>query len=223
MKFIKSLISHLVFFTLGLFAAAVLSFTALSYFTIDQLSKAFQETPAPVTSPSVWDQPLNPNLKEVILIGATYIKELDLFDQLEAEINKTDSPEICSVLCNPIGLDSEALAAQKIQFLVNYYQQNKLAALKDPLFRLRMQEVAFLSQLFPPSFRIILKEVQSSPVKWSLVLQLQWALFKEMTTMVYRWETMKTQLKNMEKQRVLFQSCRTGSAPKKVLQDCQSH
>ncbi len=222
MKFLKSLTSHLAFFFLGLIAAAVLSFTALSYFTIDQLSKAFQETPTPVTTPSVWNQPLNPNLKEVVLIGATYIKELDLFDQLQAEINKTTVPEMCSVLCNPIGLDSEALAAEKIQFLVNYFKQNKIAALKDPLFRLRMQEIGFLSQLFPPSFRGILKEIQAGSGGWSLVLQLQWALFKEMTTMVYRWETMKAQLQNIEKQRNLFQSCRKGTAPKKILQDCQN-
>lgn len=223
MKFLKSLALHIAFFLLGIFAAAVLSFTALSYFTIDQLSKAFQETPPPVNAPYVWDQPLNPNLKEVVLIGATYIKELDLFDQLQAEINKTTAPEMCSVLCNPIGLDSDALAEEKIQFLVNYYKYNKSTALKDPLFRLRMQEVGFLSQLFPPSFRSILKEIRAGSVGWSLVLQLQWALFKEMTTLLYRWETMKAQLQNIEKQRTLFQSCRKGTAPKKILQDCQSH
>lgn len=222
MKFLKSLITHLIFFLMGLVAAAILSFTALSYFTIDQLSKAFQEAPPPSISFSFWDQPLNPNLKEVILIGATYIKELDLFDQLQSEINWNSTPEICSVLCNPVGIDSGALADEKIQLLIGYYKQNKTAALKDPLFRLRMQEVAFLSQLFPTSFRVILKEVRTKPIEWTLALQLQWALFKEMTTFVYRWETLKSQLKLIEKHRSLFESCRHGTALKKVLDNCQS-
>lgn len=222
MIFLKSIFLHFIFTVLGFLAAAFLSFTALSYFTVDQLSKAFHEDPTNTEAPSIWDQPLNPNVKEIILIGTTYIKELDLFDQLQSEISQSSSPEMCSVLCNPVGMNPEALATEKVQLLARYYQQNKTAALKDPLFRLRMQEAGFLSQLFPASFRSVLKEIQEKPMEWTFVLKLQWTIFKEMITFVYRWESMKSQLKDMENHRSLFQSCRKGAVPKKNLQDCQS-
>lgn len=227
MKFLKSLFKYLGFFLLGVLFSAVAGFTALSYFAVDQLSQAFEPNATPTVTENSLIPPINPNLKEVILIGANYVEELDLFDQLNAEIAKKSKPEICSILCKPIGMDRERLSVERTSYLATYYKYTGIHALEDPLFRLRMEEIGFLAQLFPDSLRSILrqvvqtkKQIQAEPSKFGLALQLQWALFKEISSMFVRWEDMKAQTAQLNKYRELIHSCERGASPKKVLADC---
>lgn len=229
MKFLKSLLKYLGFYVLGVTVSSLVVFTALSYFAVDQLSKAFDDKPVDAKNAHLLDQPLNPNIKEIILIGRTYVDELDLFDSLYAQIKAKNPPALCEVLCKPISIDQEKLAQERTPYLLAYFKQNQTLALQDPLFRQRVEEIGFLSELFPSSLRSILREVAATrkaihdrPSKISLAFKLQWHLLKEISGFYLRWGELKQKTTQLKKHRELLQSCALGSPAKKVLADCQA-
>lgn len=236
--FLKSTLKYFTFFLLGIAVAAFVSFTAFSYFTIDQLSKAFSSS-APLIKNSLTTKPvdtankldieseINPNLKEIILLGTQYMNELDLVDQLNRDMSPGSIQPLCNILCKPIGISRDRYFAERTPLLINYVRSTKEKAWEDPLFRIRVAEMTFLSELFPKSIRDILQEVsktkevlRSDLTKMNLALKLQWTLFKEMTNLLFRWERMKKQLHVLQHQRGLLGLCSKGISPKKITEDC---
>lgn len=220
MKLIKSTFKYLGFFLLGAFFCTVVGLTGISYYTVEQLSKAV----APDLEPSV-----NPNLKDLTRIGVTYVNELGQFDLLATEISKKPQPDLCKTLCNPTRMDRERLDNEKTFYLAHYYKQEGARALEDPLFRLKLEEIGFLSELFPASLRNVLAQIdhstkksQPEPNKLVLALKLEMAVLKEISAFSLRWDSLKQDTQKLKWVRELVRSCERGAPRNKVISECRS-
>lgn len=199
MKILRALPTYILFFILGLILAVPFIGTGFSYYAIDLSQK-------------------NPNLQELTSIGYEYVKELNAFDQLSQEVSQKALPPSCSVVCAPSQLDAEQIKSERSFYLQKYFANDKIRALKDPQFRLKLKEVAFLSELFPPPFRKIITqlktksetEVQSSTSKFILALQLEAAIFVELTQIQSRFRSLQEEKRAIDTYRELIASCRKG-------------
>lgn len=244
MKIIKSLLKCFFFFLMGAFTCVVLGITAISYYSVEQLAKAIspestssaiaadmKKTNSHSLKPEVSennDTPVNPNLKELSLISLNYVDELNLFDNLIQEISKKTIPEMCSTLCNPMVIDKEKLREERSSYLANYYKQQGLKALEDPLFRLRLMETSFISNLFPLALRSFLNQVQNKVQngqvktfdKLILALQLQATVTKELASLYFQRNELIQTKEHLKFLRKLMYSCQKGSPRKKLISDC---
>lgn len=244
MKIIKSLLKCFFFFLMGAFTCLALGTAAISYYSVEQLAKAM--SPEPTSSaisanikktnsrslkPEVSennDFPVNPNLKDLTLISLNYVDELNLFDNLAQQISKKTIPEICSTLCNPTAIDKEKLREERSIYLANYYKQQGLKALEDPLFRLRLMETGFISNLFPVTLRSFLNQVhnkvQNGQVetfdKLILALQLQATVTKELASLYFQRNELIQNKEHLKFLRKLSYSCQKDIPRKKLISDC---
>lgn len=242
MKFVKSVLKYLGFFLLGVFVCAVVGLTGISYYAIDQLTKATapEGKPAkkmPVAKASMMPsldentkdpEAPNPNLKELTRIGYSYDAEFAIFDKLTEEVSQKSLPEICSTLCNPSYMDRERLSTERSAYLASYYKQEGTRALQDPVFRMKLEEIGFLSRLFPPSLRFVLKQIdlankQKKEVdKFGLAVHLEFAVLKEISRMTAHLDSMKQDTEKLKLLREFARSCERGTPRKKIIADCQS-
>ncbi|WP_374077831.1 hypothetical protein [Bdellovibrio bacteriovorus] len=242
MKFVKSVLKYLGFFLLGVFVCAVVGLTGVSYYAIDQLVKATapegkstKKMPVAKASvmPSLEDsvkdpEAPNPNLKELTRIGYNYDAEFAIFDKLAEDVSKRSLPEICTTLCNPSYLDRERLSTERSAYLASYYKQEGTRALQDPVFRMKLEEIGFLSRLFPPSLRFVLKQIdlanrQNKEVdKFGLAVHLEFAVLKEISSITARMDSMKQDTEKLKLLREFMRSCEQGTPRKKVISECHS-
>lgn len=242
MKFVQSVLKYLGFFFMGVIVCAIVGLTGISYYAIDQLTKATapEAKPTkkmPIAKASMMPQleerskdpeAPNPNLKELANIGFSYDAEFAIFDKLADEISKKSLPEICATLCNPSYLDRERLSTERSAYLAAYYKQEGTRALQDPDFRMKLEEIAFLSRLFPPSFRFILKQIDLAHQKgkevdkFALAVHLEISVIKEISSLTTRLESMKQEAEKLKVLRELVRSCERGLPRKKLIADCES-
>ncbi len=245
MRFINSIFKYLGFFLLGAIFCTFIGITGASYYVIEQLTQAAapeaadtkKSSPAKMkTSPQYASESsrtphnlVNPNLKDLTKIGVNYVEELDLFDQLAAEISQRSVPDLCTTLCNPILIDPNRLSNERTSYLAFYYKQEGVRALEDPLFRLKLEEIGFLSELFPSSLRVVLAQIEKnaktaekSPHNLMLALQLELAILKEASSFGLRWDSMKQDTFKLKLVRNLVRSCQRGVPRNKVISECRS-
>ncbi|WII73556.1 hypothetical protein QJS83_06680 [Bdellovibrio sp. 22V] len=237
MRFLKGLLKCIGFFILGVVTCALVGLTAVSYYAVDQLTKASasEEKTAkrpPVAKASVLPSlptgpeshtEVNPNLKELVRIGKSYDEELNLFDELAEKIAQKSVPDLCHTLCNPSYLDRERLANERTAYLVSYYKQEGTRALQDPLFRMKLEEVGFISRLYPPSLRKIMVQIEEAKsAKFKLALQLETAVVKEIYHFTFRFDQMKQDAEKLKTLRELIRSCQRGIPRKNVISECHS-
>lgn len=220
MKTLLKIFRYFGFFLLGVIVCALVGSTAISYWTIQELSHVAQETSANSTQA---------NLREVLHIGASYAKEFEIFDRLHAEVRQKNLPEICSTLCNPVNISRERLSTERSSYLASYFKQQGGQALKDPLFRLRLEEISFLSRRFPEPLRGLVLEItepsknphsQSSTL--AKALQLEWTLVKTAIDTSLEWELLRQDLARLGQLRDLQKSCAKGLPPSRILKECKS-
>ncbi|MEK2644331.1 hypothetical protein [Bdellovibrio sp. BCCA] len=242
MKFAKSVLKYFGFFLLGVVVCAIVGLTGISYYAIDQLVKAQAPEAKPAKKmpvakasmlPSLEEtakdpETVNPNLKEVTRIGYNYTAEFAIFDRLAEDISKRSLPEICSTLCNPSNLDRERMRTERSAYLASYYKQEGTRALQDPVFRIKLEEIDFLSRLFPPSLRFVLKQIELAQKqgkevdKFGLAVHLEFAVLKEISSMSARFDSMKQDTEKLKVLRELVHSCERGTPRKKIFADCHS-
>ncbi|WP_415063119.1 hypothetical protein [Bdellovibrio sp.] len=245
MKLVKSIFKYLGFFLFGAFFCAVVGLTGISYYTIEQLTKAV--TPEPPVgkktsavkatktlsssedSKTRTDDAVNPNLKDLTRIGVNYVEELGQFDQLATELSLKSMPSLCTTLCNPIRMDRERLSNERTSYLTAYYKQEGARALEDPLFRLRLEEIGFLSELFPASLRSVLAQIEQTAKnseqktnKMTLAIKLELAVLKEISSFGLRWDALKQDTHKLKLVRDLVRSCERGTPRNKVISECRS-
>ena len=240
-RFVKSTLKYFLFFILGIIVTALVAVTGISYYAVDQLSKATQEEPALAGKkkkkvvdensdvPSVKAAAVNPNIKEVVKITLTYDQEFQVFDQLAQEVRQKSVPNICTTLCNPIHLDEERLKTERSTYLADYYKQEGGRALQDPLFLLKLEEIGYLSRLFPPSLRDILKQIDHLKLtpndetqKWILATKTQAAVFRELSTFYSLQDKLVKDADRIKQLRGLLRKCQAGDNPKKIIAECQA-
>lgn len=240
-KIVKSTIKYLLFFALGAIVAAVVGVTGISYYAVDQLAKATAPTPEPKKNKKkekkvapedeqtlAKNKDVNPNFKEVVKISLNYEQELALIDRLAKDVQKHKVPKICTTLCNPIALDSERLKEERSEYLFSYYQQEGRRALEDPLFLLKLEEMQFLSRMFPPSLRELLKQIeqlQQQPdiekQKWLLATKGQVTVYRELANFYSVKDSFSKDEKRIQLLRDLIKRCQHGESPKKIIKECQ--
>lgn len=240
-KLVKSTFKYLLFFALGVIVAALIGVTGLSYYAVDQLSKATANNPEPIdnkrrgkkvapeseqTFPKNLD--VNPNVKEVVKISLTYEQELALIDRLAKDVQRHKAPDICTTLCNPIHLDSERLKEERSEYLFSYYQQEGRRALEDPLFLLKLEEMGFLSRMFPSSLRDLLRQIEqlklqpnSEKQKWLLAAKGQMTVYREIANFFSVKDSFSKDEKRIQHLRNLIRRCQQGGQPHKIVNECQ--
>lgn len=239
MSFLKTVLKCLGFYLLGVLTCAVVGLTGISYFAVDQLIKASapdtrtaQKMPVAKASmmPSLETDnafapgAVNPNLKELKRIASLYNTELTAFDQLAAAVAQKKAPELCATLCNSSFLDKERLNSERSFYLATYYKQEGARALQDPVFRLKLQEIGFLSRLYPPSLRAIVTatEKPNGVSKWALALRLEYAAIKEFSRLALQREELQKDAEKISRLREWTHSCQKGVNKKQVISECHS-
>ena len=226
MTVLRSILKYLGFFLLGAFVSALIAVTCIAYYAIENV--AIPPTAKAVAPAKKW---INPNLQEISEFGEVYRQEFNLFDQLESEIKKQELPKICKVVCNPSSLDSEKMKTDRSRYLLEFYKENGKRALLDPHFRLKLEEVSFLSDLYPPSLRQVfsaahqLKDQEPDFLtKLALAVHLEMAAVKEGTSLGLRWEKLKIENDKIGRLRSIVQSCEKGTLPaKQATAECEAH
>lgn len=245
MKLIKDLLFFLTIFIVSTFLCAVVAMTALSYYAVNELAKATAPDPqskpgkklpsvkasmVPTTPDFSVQDAADPNLKSLVKIGSDYRTELTIFDQLFNQIAQKQYPEFCSVLCNPTSLDKERLKQERSPYLAEFYKEHGLRALEDPIFRMKLAEVDFISRLFPHSLRDILGDIQGlhdrskeSRSRLLLAIRLEAAVIAEMSALTLRLDSMKGEADKFRDIRALIQSCQKGTMThKSVRNQCEA-
>lgn len=245
MKFGYRLLKYLGFFLLGIFSCLLLGFTVVSYYSIEQLAKAMapevksplkisaakNSNPQNIEESKKGESPINPNLKELTHISINYVDELNLLDALAQEISQKSPPEICSTLCNPTAMDHEKLREERSAYLVSYYKQQGVRALEDPLFRLRLKEIGFISNLFPVSFRSLLNQIQGATQtgdidtsgKLNLAVKLQTAFANELVSFYFHRQELIQNKEQLKTLRDLIRSCQKGTSRNQVVLACRTY
>lgn len=239
MKLIKSIFKYIGFFILGIVTCAFVGATVASYYAVDQLAKATAPQEAdekipvanasliPLLESSVQAASINnPNFKEAIRIGSRNIDIFSSFDDFIATVG-TPSRSLCSTVCNPSRLDKERLNTDGVAYLIEFYEQERSRAFEDPLFRLRYEEIRFLSQLVPTSLRKVVARIDQSHNqeklnRLALALQLEFAVAQEATGFYMRAESYKQEDRKLKDLRDLVESCQHGAPHKKVISECHS-
>lgn len=246
MKFVKVLFKCFVFFILGVFVCILSGMMALSYYSVDQLSKALAPEAKQIlknstgsinkimisqkTERSEKEFSANPNLKDITQISIKYINELNLFDELAKELANKPTSNICSTLCNHTAMDLERLRDERSTYLMTYYKQQGVKTLDDPLFRLRLKETGLISTLFPPSLRSVLSKIQSrvqsgqlnTADKLNFAIMLQSTIIWEIASLYFQRNEFIQNAQELKLLRKLHQSCSNGSVRKENLSNCNT-
>lgn len=216
---------------------ALLGLAGLSYYAIDQLTKATQPESKPSnrnTIKAALEMPpdekakTNPNLRKLVDISFNYDREFSTFEELRTNLAKTKVPSLCDRICDPIHIDSERLRAERTEYLAQYYTLEGSRALQDPLFLLKLEEMDFLSNLFPRSVREILREIkqtdnlsQSESQKWALAAKTQWTVMQEIASFYSRKEQISQQANKIDLLRGLLRKCQKGTDRKEIILECE--
>jgi hypothetical protein len=169
------------------------------------------------------------NLQEVSSVASEYSDEIESFEGLVHEIAGKKMPTLCSTVCNPSTLDQDKLRELRMDYLDAFYRAQGSHAFADPIFRLKLEELSFISKAFPKPLRVVLQEiddVRELPVekqqKWKLALHLEGAVFAEMSTFRTRYRELRTDSRRIKRLRAIIQECRLTPNQKKIISECQS-
>ncbi len=211
---LKSLVKLLGVLILAVICFGFISTTALSYWTVTTLRSISSE------------KEVDHNLKEVTRIGQKYIFELSQFEALSADIQKTKQPPLCSTLCNGSFLDQERFANERGTYLQNYYKAQKATALQDPSFRIKLEELTFISKAFPKSVRTIMTDALDHPENsqthpWTLIFRLEGVMLSELAGVQAHWAQLKIDSRKLDILKDLVNSCQTGTPRKQVMKECR--
>lgn len=236
-KIFKGTVKYLTIFFLGAVLTALLGLAGLSYYAIDQLTKASLPESKPDSKKTIkaaLELPpdekakTNPNLRKLIDISFNYDREFATFEELRTKLAKTKVPSFCDRICDPIHIDSERLRTERTEYLAQYYAQEGSRALQDPLFLLKLEEMDFLSNLFPSSMREILRELkhadslsQSESQKWVLAAKTQFAALQEIASFYSRKEQISQQADKIDLLRGLLRKCQQGADRKEIIRECE--
>lgn len=211
MKFIFTTVKYITFFLLGALTCFVLGTSAVSYIAIEEIATSE-----------------NPNIKDLSRIAGSYVEELNKFDALTADLSGKNIPAICSTLCNASFMDKHRLREERTHYLVAYYKQQGPRALQDPAFLLTLDEIGFISRLFPRSLRDLLLEIEQlkqSPnesQKILLALKAETAALTEIASLGFDLDELKKSSQRLKSLRELSRSCQRGMPRKQVISECNS-
>lgn len=169
------------------------------------------------------------NLKEVTRIGQKYILEISQFESLTHDLKKTKAPPLCSTLCNGSFLDQERFANERGTYLQSYYKNQKSAALQDPNFRIKLEELTFISKAFPKSVRTIMTDILERPEASTthplmLALRLEGVMLSELAGVKSHWAQLQIDSHKLDVLKGLVNSCQTGQTGmtrKQILEECR--
>lgn len=217
MKFVKILLKIIATLLLAGVFTLFVSVTAASYYAVKTLTKIPQDAPD-----------VDHNLKELTRIGQNYILEIEQYEDISKDIEKQKkTPPLCATLCNGSSLDQERFLNERTNYLRNFYNTQKSQALQDPQFRIKLEEMTFISKVFPNSVRTFLTEAldeESAAEKnqWRLTFHLERLLFQEAANIKTNIAAFKNDSRKLDVLKGLAQSCHMGTTPKKVvLQECE--
>ncbi|MNT81227.1 hypothetical protein D3C72_2207980 [compost metagenome] len=105
-----------------------------------------------------------------------------------------------------------------------------MRALEDPVFRMKLAEVEFISRLFPASLRNILGDIEglhnganASDSRLMLAIRLETAVLTEMSALTLRLDSMKGEADKFRDIRDLIRSCQKGTVThKSVRSQCEA-
>ncbi|MDG0816855.1 hypothetical protein [Bdellovibrio svalbardensis] len=210
---LKSLAKLLGVLLLAVLCFAFITTTAVSYWTVTTLIS--------ISS----DQDVDHNLKEVTRIGQKYILELRQFEGLLSDINKTKMPPICSTLCNGAFLDQERFSNERAAYLHSFFKNQKAAALQDPSFRIKVEELTFLSKAFPKSLRALITDILESPESkshpWALTFRFEGVMLSELSGIKAHLMQLKVDSHKLDVFKDLMKSCQGGAPRKKLMEECR--
>ncbi|WP_413575797.1 hypothetical protein ACLVWU_15625 [Bdellovibrio sp. HCB290] len=171
--------------------------------------------------------PNDPNLNEVAKISEGYLEEIGTFEELFAQIQGKKLPPFCSTICNPVGLDQDELINGKTDYLVSYYKESGNRALKDPLFRFKLEQMSLVSRTLPSSMRTVMNDIlkedgRETKSKVWLALRLETAILVNLPSLPSRLNSFKEQTEQLEHFRTLIRACHTGGNPKKISSQCEA-
>lgn len=222
MKFLKAVLKYIGYSLLGVVVSTLVGATIISYLAVEHLADT--KTPPPSQIPA---EVPNHNLREVTRLTKTYIAEVEEYEKLMAQLSKQTVPEFCSTLCNPSGLDREMLREQRTHYLAKYYQQQGPSVLKDPLFRLKLEEMQFISKAFPESVRDLIEGITDSANEKNRVqaflevLKFEATLVTEANRYRTTYQSLLLEDKKLKELRRIVNSCNSGSSLKTLREECR--
>lgn len=220
MKIFKKILTYISSFILGGLFAVFLALTGISFLAVEALLESLH----PSDSSSI-----NPNVKEVLRLGAQYAKELEKVDAIRSQVESASPPDICKILCNPSNLMPDRFKDERSAYLAEYFSQSSALAIKDPIFNLRIEEMSLLGRLFPRQIRNIFIEVQQGPEsrnqilkKIKLTLQIEGALILSVTNIALQRNDLKREIAWLQSLRTLKKDCNRGVSPVKIQRECEN-
>jgi hypothetical protein len=231
MKSVKTIAIFLVIFAVSLVLCAIIGLTGLSYLAVDEVVKATAAEPLKkkisieAAESAIYDpEAADPNLRSLLAIGRDYQKEFTVFDQMLVDITKKKVPSFCTIVCNPSFLDNERLKTERSHYLKEYYRNQGQHALLDPMFRLKLEEIGFLSSLFPVPLRNLLSEIEQhnqpgtpEQSRLALAVKLEMSVLKEAKSLATKIESIKAEADKLEAVRRLIKSCQEGTLSAKAV------
>ncbi|AHZ86762.1 hypothetical protein Bb109J_c0622 [Bdellovibrio bacteriovorus] len=189
MKFLRSTLKYLMFFTLGIVTCAFVGLAVITYYTVDYLiqnpatTTSVQKKPYPVakatltpdlkTADQAPAQELIPasskeNFRKAFDTSRSFVMMSAEIGDLVRKLEKANMPPLCPSLCDASHMDREQLKENKVAYLEKYYQQQGTRALQDPEFRLITDDISRIHRLMVPAHKIMskidrLKERQQNP------------------------------------------------------------
>lgn len=221
--------------------------TMFTYVGVEVLMRSSSppgEVPLPITvaslnSPlSFFDRlplgSLNYNLQEASRLINNGLQELQEFDRLRQEISANQTankviPPICSVVCNSSFVDSVRFKDEKVSYLGQYFKSEK-AALQDPLFRLRVQELSAMSDFLPADIRTLTQEIAQTPQdasfwkKLGFAIKLEALALRDLPLIQDKVGRLKSELSKSRQYRGWVSSCQKGlKSPSQIKKDCEEN
>ncbi|MBO9665759.1 MAG: hypothetical protein J7501_02980 [Bdellovibrio sp.] len=206
------MLKYFAIFLLTLCVTGLGALSVASYYGISQLHE---------------QMPKDHNLGAVAKISEGYLKELETFDSLFAQVQGKKMPALCSTICNPVGLDQEELINGKTDYLESYYKETGNKAFKDPLFRFKLEQMSLVSRTLPPSVRSVVNDIlkeegRDQRNKLWLAVRLETSVLMSLPGLSSRLQTFKEHSEQLEQLRTMIKACHTGTSPKKISSQCES-
>lgn len=220
LKFLKRLIKYFAFFCLGVVACFIAGFTVASNYAIEHITHLHDQKGT--------EDYINPNLIEISHIGNKYIEELDLFEKMSLKISTGSMPEFCPILCNSVYMDRERLKDEKTAYILEYFNSQGNRAFNDPLFRLKLKELNFVSQIFTVPLRSLFNDLKTlGPInnfsdKFIVTVQFETVVAKELLSLYWQRHSLKKELEQIKLLRKLLHSCQQGYPVKKIVSECKA-
>lgn len=220
LKFFNRLFKYFIFFCLGIIVCFVAGFTVVSDYAIEHISHLNDQKGV--------EELINPNLIEISHIGNRYIEELDLFEKLSLNISTRSMPEFCSIICNPVSMDRETLKEQRTSYVIQYFKAQGSRAFSDPLFRLKLKELSFVSHIFTAPLRSLFNEIKnkgplnSFSEKFMVTAKFEITVAKELVSLYSQKHSLQKELEQIKLFRKLMHSCQQGYPVKKIILECKA-